>query len=416
LTVTTRLCTGGSSCFLSTLATYGASLTVDPAGNAYIAGTTFGHGLPATPGAFLTDGAGAFAAKVNSAGTGMVYVTSLDGPTTNGTKTAAASSAFAIAADSAGNAYLAGSTSHPSFPATPSAFQTKLALANPPANALAASLTNSFVVKLNPAGSALVWASYLGGRSVDQAQTIALDSAGNVWVSGIASSTDSPASSGFPDGGDFLVEFNPSGSALVNSVRYPSSSVGASLAVDFNGLVHTPGTNGLVSIFTPIQLAAPANLWGRERWGQPVERPPCKSDRLHRLRDIRFSGFLPTTLAGTKVFINGIAAPRLYVSGTQINVVAPLELTTASFPTLQVSFTNVFILGFRLAVDPAQPQVFRHPDGSAAAINQDDTVNSKDNPAKVGDFVSIWATGVGFTQGVDGQMQTAADSLRLFHP
>ena len=123
------------------------------------------------------------------------------------------------------------------------------------------------------------------------------------------------------------------------------------------------------------------------------------------------SGFLPTMLAGTRVTINGIAAPLLYVSGTQINVVAPVELTPGSFPTLQVSFTNVFILDFRLAVDPAQPQVFRHPDGSAAAINQDDTVNSKDNPAKVGDFVSIWATGVGSTQGGDGQMQTAPQVL-----
>ena len=44
-------------------------------------------------------------------------------------------------------------------------------------------------------------------------------------------------------------------------------------------------------------------------------------------------------------------------------------------------------------------------------INQDGTVNSSDHPAKVGDFVSIWVTGVGFTQGVDGQMQTAPQTL-----
>jgi uncharacterized protein (TIGR03437 family) len=63
---------------------------------------------------------------------------------------------------------------------------------------------------------------------------------------------------------------------------------------------------------------------------------------------------------------------------------------------------------FRLVVDPAAPQVFRHPDGSAAAINQDGTVNSQSNPAKAGSFVSIWATGLGFARGLDGQMATAA--------
>jgi hypothetical protein len=131
----------------------------------------------------------------------MVYVTLLDGPTTNGTITAAASSAFAIAADSAGNAYLAGSTSDPSFPATLSAFQTKLAPANPPANPLALPLTDGFVVKLDPAGSALVWASYLDGISVDQAQSRSIPPATCGFR--VSSATDFQVSSGFPNGGKF---------------------------------------------------------------------------------------------------------------------------------------------------------------------------------------------------------------------
>ena len=253
LTATTRICTGGSSCFLSPLATYGVSIAVDPAGNAYIAGNTGGRGLPTTPGAFLPDGVGAFAAKVNSSGTGMVYVTLMDGATYgSGTFVGATTSVFAIAVDAAGDAYLAGSTSDPSFPTTAGAFQTKLAdskTTTPPP-------PDGFVAKLNPTGNAIVWATYLGGSAADQAQTIALDSAGNVWVSGTTQSTDFPVSAGFPGGTDFLAEFNHSGSVLLNA-RYPSGSVATALAVDSSGLVHASGANGLVSLFTPIQLAAP---------------------------------------------------------------------------------------------------------------------------------------------------------------
>jgi uncharacterized protein (TIGR03437 family) len=58
----------------------------------------------------------------------------------------------------------------------------------------------------------------------------------------------------------------------------------------------------------------------------------------------------------------------------------------------------------------AEPEVFRNSDGTAAAINQDDTLNSATNPAKAGSIVSIWATGTGsiYPQPLDGQISTAA--------
>src|SRR5579871_3506709 len=61
-------CGGGSSCFLSTRITSGVGITVDPAGNAYIAGNSNTTDLPATQGALLAQGDGAFVAKVNAAG------------------------------------------------------------------------------------------------------------------------------------------------------------------------------------------------------------------------------------------------------------------------------------------------------------------------------------------------------------
>jgi len=64
-----------------------------------------------------------------------------------------------------------------------------------------------------------------------------------------------------------------------------------------------------------------------------------------------------------------------------------------------------------MMVDIAAPGVFLNADGSAAAINQDGTVNSQTNPAVVGSYVSIWATGTGYFPGSDGQMATGANEF-----
>ena len=69
-----------SSCFLSGRNTAGVAIGVDAAGNAYIAGNTDTYDLPVTAGAMLTKGVGAFAAKINAAGTALSYLTYV-GPT-----------------------------------------------------------------------------------------------------------------------------------------------------------------------------------------------------------------------------------------------------------------------------------------------------------------------------------------------
>ena len=71
------------------------------------------------------------------------------------------------------------------------------------------------------------------------------------------------------------------------------------------------------------------------------------------------AGFLPTTLGGLEVMINGIAAHLLYVSATQINAIAPVELTAQSSIELQV--TGATLPDFRVMVDIAAPGVFLMP-------------------------------------------------------
>ena len=398
--------------------TSGAAIAVDPAGNAYIAGNAGGGDLPTTPGALLTDGIGAFVAKVNSAGTGMVYVTYL-GPGISGLgSTSAADFVYAIAADGAGNAYISGTTLDPAFPATAGAFQTTL------------SPLSSFVAKLNPSGNAMVWATFLGGPGgyqVCQAQTVATASAGNVWVSGSTLSSGFPTTvSVIPGGGEFLAELNSTGSALVYSALFPSGMVAAALAVDSSGMGHVGGATGLISAFSPGsapgQTSAPwmfgvANAAGGSLSGRLAPGEVISIYGLHLgpvtpvAATFDAAGFLPTLLGGVQVTIDGIPAPLLYVSDTQINAVAPVELTAGSAVALQIAQSGAPLPDFRVMVDIAAPGVFLNPDGSAAAINQDGTVNSEANPAPVGSYVSIWATGTGYFPGSDGQLATGANEF-----
>lgn len=121
-------CGAGSSCYTGGRYTTGVSVAVDAAGEAYMTGNTNTVDLPTTAGAFLTNGTGAFVAKVNAAGSALAYLTYISAtnfiyaPLANPAVIAAA-----VAVDAAGNAYLTGATFDPSFPATPGAYQTTFA-------------------------------------------------------------------------------------------------------------------------------------------------------------------------------------------------------------------------------------------------------------------------------------------------
>jgi uncharacterized protein (TIGR03437 family) len=418
-------CGEGSTCFLGPVYTEGTSIAVDPDGNAYVAGNAGGGGLPTTTGALLMRGIGAFVAKINAAGSGLTYLTYVGSanyipglaPSSN-----SGNLVYAIAADAGGNAYISGTTSDPAFPATSSAFQTTLA--GSPGNPFSGPSANAFVAKLNPAGSSMVWATFLGGNGPDQAHAIAPDPAGNVWVSGTSQSVNFTRPPGSPVGNEFLVELNASGSALTYSALFPNNTVAAALAVDAGGVVHSGGATGLISAFPenspPGQSTNPwvfglANSAGGALGGRVAPGELISLYGLHLgpatpvAGVFNAAGLLGTTLGGVTVTINGIPAPLLYVSDGQINAVAPVELTVGSAVTLQVSVNGVPLPDFRTFVDGAAPQVFRSADGFAAAVNQDGIFNSKTNPAPAGSYVSVWATGTGYFPASDGQVATAAD-------
>src|SRR5213596_1682462 len=163
----------------------GFAIAVDTAGNAYVTGLTFSKNFPTTPGAFQPTpdplaGNNAFVTKLNPTGSALVYSTYLGGNNDD--------QGLGIAVDAAGNAYVAGQTGSSTFPTTPGAFQRfESGGLNDP---------DAFVTKLNPLGSALVYSTYLGGGSRDHATGIALDAAGNAYVTGNTSSVQFPTTPG----------------------------------------------------------------------------------------------------------------------------------------------------------------------------------------------------------------------------
>jgi uncharacterized protein (TIGR03437 family) len=410
-------CSGGSSCFLMERDTSGTAITVDAAGEAIMVGNTNTTDLPVTSSG--TAGYGAFAVKINSAGSQLVYLTYLGLP--DGFVTIAPPqtiTATAIATDAAGDAYLTGYTNDPLFPATTGAYQTSEG----------ANATNAFAIELNPAGKT-TWGTYLGGPGPDHANSISLDSSDDVWLAG-ANSAGFPIKTSVFNGsgaGDFLAELNPDGSSLLYSTEFPAGTAGQSVAVDPSGVVHVAGAIGLISTIIPAQPfaspifgitnAAAGQLSGRIAPGEVISIFGSGLGPATPVTAAPVNGAFPPTLGGVVVLVDNSVLPLLYVSASQINaeIPAPLSLSGMDSAVIEVRYGSSAPPQFHVAVDATIWGIFQIPDGSAKATNQDGTVNSASNPAKAGSIVSIWATGFGNDAGpITGAVPTAAFDWCLF--
>lgn len=184
------------------------AIAVDQSGNAYVVGNTPSINFPVTPGAYQTSypplapGA-AFVTKLNPTGSGLVYSTFL-GSSDQALGSGKAFSVGAMTVDSTGNVYVTGLTDSPNLPVTANAVQPALKPGS--VNRLNAAVNTSaglvssgdaFVMKLNAAGSALVYFTYLGGSGHDAARSITADSDGNAYVVGQTNSADFPTTNAF---------------------------------------------------------------------------------------------------------------------------------------------------------------------------------------------------------------------------
>lgn len=407
-------CAGGTHDCLNTLvSTTGIAIGLDAAKNVYFGGNTNATDLPGTAGAFLKQGTGAFAGKIATGGTGLAYLTFLGSASelANGPFETGANVLSSLTVDPAGNAYFAGTTGDPKFPVTAGAYQTTFA-GNPVNEFGVPSNTDGFVAKLKPDGTALVWATYLGGSGNDSINSIAVDANGDVWATGTTASTNFPNAQGWSQGGDFLVEFTPSGSALAYSARYPNGTVSTAVALDTTLFIHTAGATGILSEIASTAPPSPKIFGIGNAAGGPLAGRVSPAEVIsiygpHIGTSAGFAGRVgtyPTSLAGVQVTIGGIPAPLLYLSDGQINAVVPMEVTAQASASVQITNGSVITAAYPIWIDTSDAMLF------PGVLNQNGTLNSETNPAKANSVVSFYATGwqSSFAPLTDGQVALQA--------
>ena len=238
----TKLSANGSALVYSTYLggtgiDFGFGIAVDSGGNAYVTGFTDdpNNDFPTTGNAFQqTFGGGydAFVTKLSANGSALVYSTYLGGSSND--------ESWGIAVDGGGNAYVTGWSTSTDFPTTENAFQKTIGGKN-------GREPDAIVAKLNAAGSALVYSTYLGGKQLDYGFGIAIDGDGNAYVTGYTQSRDFPTADpfqpAFGGGGSdaFVTKLNVTGNAVVYS-----SYLGGSDADSGEGIAAAGGGNTYV--------------------------------------------------------------------------------------------------------------------------------------------------------------------------
>jgi hypothetical protein len=192
------------------------ALAVDGTGNLYTAGNTDSTSFPVTPGVVDPNPTGSFVSKFDPTGTSLIYSTYMQGLGIE-----------ALSVDAQGDVYIAGGG--------------RAGLPIPTgSNPFQANLKSIAVLKLNPTGTAVLNATYLGGSGLDTVSGLAINSADDVYLAGSTSSNDFPMQNplqgnlGTSGASGFVTEFNPALSALIYSTY-----LGA------NSNVNMQGTKGL---------------------------------------------------------------------------------------------------------------------------------------------------------------------------
>lgn len=269
-----------------------AGLSVDAQGDVYVAGQTQSPDFPVTPGALQSSGGQqpgfvtvpGFVFKLNPTGDKLLYSATIDGVTPG-----------AIAIDTEGNAYVTGS-SEGGLAVTPGAYWTTAPMCIATGFIGCIPVTDGFVFKINPTGSALVYATYLnqGGLAGsgefpgDQVgNAIAVDAAGSAYVTGTSEYLDKLSADGSAlvysaamnaigrgialdssdnayvtggyyayAGGAVIIKFDANGGKLLTStVRKGLDDYGQGIAVDSSGDVVIAGNTSSPSLqlFSPLQ-------------------------------------------------------------------------------------------------------------------------------------------------------------------
>ncbi len=330
-------------------------MTLDSAGNVYVAGATSDPKFPATAGAYQTSYAGtsgtggnlsntnAFVAKLAADGSRIIWATYIGGTGPDSAQT--------VAVDGQGYVWISGTANSPQFP-----------------NTNGWSNGGEFLVEVSSTGAALDYAGRYPAQTV--ALSIGLDSSGMVHAAG------------------------PTG--IVSGIM--------------------PGTAPVMRVFGVMNLAG-GEITGSIATGEMVTIYGPHIGPSTAVSGSVSNGALPTTLGGVQVLFGSAAAPLLYVSDSEIQAMVPSgdvgdtiviangQNVSPAFPVGGAAAPQVFLSGAPAPCPRCAAGIY------AAALNQDGTANSAANPAKVGSLVSIWVNGAGSVQIPVGQIVTKASNV-----
>jgi uncharacterized protein (TIGR03437 family) len=405
----------------------GQGIAVDSAGEAVIAGATDSPDFPVSPNAYQSTFPGGptasttfpspidfgFVTKLSAAGDKLIASSFIGG--------GYATQANAVALDSAGDAYITGSTAGITPGATPGAYQTNLPQGcvilgigpSPPSYPSAA-----FVLKLDASFSSAQFLTYLGSGCYVSGSSIVLQPSGNIWVAGTPSA-DFPLVTPYELVGlGFVSEFNADGSQLL----FSSFSDGQYIAQDPTGAIYVSGSGlGIANPPKNTAYTADASLAKID----PANSPPVIIDSVGLssanqtvtgayelnastvapgeliaiqgqnlgpastvMAQLDATGQLPFQVQGTSVAFNGYLAPIISVQDSMIVCFAPFEI---SGPTdLTVTVDGQSSTAVRVNVAASSPYVL-------TIVNADGKVNSASHPAPQGSVVAIYVTGLGLT-------------------
>jgi YVTN family beta-propeller protein len=242
--------------------------------------------------------------------------------------------AAGIAVDANGYAYVTGETSSTDFPATAGAFRVALA-----------GLTDGFVAKLDPSGSALAYSTYLGGTGDDDGDAVVVDANGSAYVTGSSKSTDFPTTAGalqpiWPGGlnsAAFVTKLNPTGTALVYSTYLDGTGddQGRGIAIDASGNAYIAGETDSTNFPTT------AGAFQTARAGNTFDAFVTKLDPTGSA--LVYSTYLGGARADRAfgIALDALDNPNAYVAGRTSS--SDFPTTAGAFQTTSAGLTDVFV-------------------------------------------------------------------------
>jgi uncharacterized protein (TIGR03437 family) len=191
-----------------------------------------------------------------------------------------------------------------------------------------------------------------------------------------------------------------------------SGIVASGLAVGSAGTVYETDASGFVGLVRPAipftAANAASNIVGSIAPGEIVTLYGSAMGPNQLVKAAPGSdGLYDGQLAGTSLTVNGIPAPLIYTSATQVAAIVPYGITD-SIAQIIATYQGQVSGALSVAVAASAPAIFTADSsgmGQAAAVNQDYSINSAAQPAHVGDVITLFATGEGLTSpaGVDGK-------------